>query len=45
MKVGYAFGTDAEQLDKQVQRLETSGCEKIYREIADGVFAERPKLQ
>ena len=45
MKVGYAFDTEAEQLDEQVQRLEASGCEKIYCEKAEGVFAERPKLQ
>ena len=45
MKVGYAFGTEAKQLDEQIKRLQASGCEKIYHDLVTSVNADRPRLQ
>ena len=46
MKVGYANTNGIEQnLDKQILKLQESGCEKIYDEMLKSVRAKRPTLK
>lgn len=46
MKIGYAFRSRVEPLlDEQINRLEESGCEKIYHEVLSGIRAQRPVLK
>ena len=46
MKVGYANTNEIEQnLDKQILKLQESGCEKIYDEMLKSVRAKRPTLK
>ena len=46
MKIGYArVSTDDQTLDLQVDALQSSGCERIYREHASGRSADRPELK
>lgn len=46
MKIGYARVSTREQnLDLQIDALESSGCEKIYTDKVSGVKEERPGLK
>ena len=45
MIYGYArVSTDGQSVDAQVRQLRDAGCEKIYRETASGVKADRAQL-
>ena len=46
MKIGYARVSTREQnLDLQIQALEESGCELIFKEKISGVADKRPELE
>ena len=46
MKIGYARVSTREQnLDLQIQALEESGCELIFKEKISGVVDKRPELE
>ncbi|SHJ16177.1 Site-specific DNA recombinase [Malonomonas rubra DSM 5091] len=43
--IGYArVSTADQQLDVQIEQLQTAGCEKIYREKVSGADISRPQL-
>ncbi|MFP3598555.1 recombinase family protein [Chryseobacterium sp. SIMBA_029] len=45
MKIGYArVSTRDQNLDLQIEALETAGCEKIYQEKISGATKSRPEL-
>jgi DNA invertase Pin-like site-specific DNA recombinase len=45
MKIGYArVSTKDQNLDLQIEALETAGCEKIYQEKISGATKSRPEL-
>ena len=45
MKIGSArVSTNEQSFDLQVDALQKSGCEKIYKEIASGAKSKRPVL-
>ncbi|MVM34953.1 helix-turn-helix domain-containing protein [Spirosoma sp. HMF4905] len=46
MKIGYARVSTLDQnLDLQLNALQTAGCEKIYQEKISGACKERPELE
>ena len=46
MKIGYARVSTREQnLDLQIQALEESGCELIFKEKISGMADKRPELE
>lgn len=46
MVIGYArVSTSRQKLDLQIDALRTAGCDLIYREIASGRDAARPRLE
>ncbi len=46
MILGYArVSTDSQNLDRQLDQLKSSGCEKVYQEKITGTKKERPELE
>src|SRR4051812_43239762 len=45
MIYGYArVSTDGQSVDVQVRQLTEVGCEKVYREVTSGAWADRAQL-
>ncbi len=45
MKIGYArVSTNDQNLNSQIDALQSAGCQKIYQDVACGARAERPGL-
>ena len=46
MKLGYTrVSTEAQTLDRQAQRLEQAGCERLFEEKVSGAALNRPELE
>jgi DNA invertase Pin-like site-specific DNA recombinase len=46
MLIGYArVSTDGQNLNRQLDQLEATGCERIYQEKITGTKKERPELE